>query len=347
MTDAYEGLDDAPIGAAATIPLKGSDREKRPRKERTGKRRRGGGGLGLLVAVLLAVVLLAFVPILSTAFAKTPKDRIGISYGGGPIEGNRFQQVVEPGSSLFFNGIFDNLYLYPSDQRSYIISDGPESTEGAPDFVRAPTSDRVQVSFQVALYYKLNTDDLRAFHEELGLRYRGYTSSGWARLIRETFQPQVESAIQEEARRSTVADLFGDADRLAEVQGNVQERLSERLEQALGQRFFCGPSFRAGGECSDVAVVIKRVDVPDAVATAFEGNRTSEIEVLTKQNEIAQREAEAESIAVLNEALAESGDQYVLLKAIESGQINFWVLPDDSGVTLQAPDTGAGGSGGG
>ena len=28
---------------------------------------------------------------------------------------------------------------------------------------------------------------------------------------------------------------------------------------------------------------------------------------------------------------------YVLLKAIESGKISFWVLPSDSGVTLQAP----------
>lgn len=345
MTDAHDELDDAPIGAAATIPLKGSDREKRPSKERTGRRRRGGGGLGLLVVVLIAVLALALVPLLQGAFAKTPKDRIGISYGGGPIEGNHFQKIVEPGSALFFNGLFDSLYLYPSDQRSYIISDGPESTEGAPDFVRAPTSDRVQVSFQVALYYKLNTDDLRAFHEELGLRYRGYTASGWARLIRETFQPQVESAIQEEARRSTVADLFGDADRLAEVQGNVQERLSERLEQALGQRFFCGPSFRSGGECSDVAVVIKRVDVPDSVALAFEANRTSEIAVVTKQNEIAQREAEAESIAALNDALAGSNGQYTLLKAIESGKINFWVLPDDSGVTLQAPDGATTGGG--
>jgi hypothetical protein len=30
---------------------------------------------------------------------------------------------------------------------------------------------------------------------------------------------------------------------------------------------------------------------------------------------------------------------YVLLRAIESGKISFWVLPSDSGVTLTAPST--------
>jgi hypothetical protein len=59
--------------------------------------------------------------------------------------------------------------------------------------------------------------------------------------------------------------------------------------------------------------------------------------VLTAQNEIAQRAAEAEAIKALNEGLAEGGMPYVLLKAIESGKISFWVLPSDSGVTLQAP----------
>ena len=31
----------------------------------------------------------------------------------------------------------------------------------------------------------------------------------------------------------------------------------------------------------------------------------------------------------------------VLLKAIESGKINFWVLPDDGGVNLTAPTDAA------
>ncbi len=74
--------------------------------------------------------------------------------------------------------------------------------------------------------------------------------------------------------------------------------------------------------------MIKSITIPSTVQDAFERNRQSEIDVAT-------REAEAEAIAALGDAL--SPGQYPLLKAIESGQITFWVLPD-GGITVAAPD---------
>jgi hypothetical protein len=73
------------------------------------------------------------------------------------------------------------------------------------------------------------------------------------------------------------------------------------------------------------------------VAQAFQDNRTSGIQILTKENEIKQRQAEAQAIA----ALGMTGDQYTKLKAVESGKTNFWILPDDSGITIAGPGTGA------
>jgi hypothetical protein len=272
------------------------------------------------------------------AFKKTPRNMIGISYGGGPFEGSHFQRIVQPGSGLFFNGFLDPLYLYPADQRSYIITRqrSQGSTSGV-DFVRAPSSDRVQVTYQVAIYFKLNTDRLRAFHEQFGLKYQAYTSSGWDQLLQDTFRQQIENTLQAETRKYAVADIYSDPKLLATLQREAQRSLSDRLDKAMGSRYFCGPTFSHGKPCTQPTFVIKQITIPEAVAGAFEDNRTSQAQILTKENEIQQRQAEAEGIAALNSALSVAGENYVLLKAIESGKINFWVIPDSSGVTLQAP----------
>ncbi|MEO7804306.1 MAG: hypothetical protein ABIS18_07995, partial [Actinomycetota bacterium] len=92
---------------------------------------------GFLVALILVILLL-------NSVKKTPRDFIGISYGGGPIEGARFQRVVEPGSSLFVNGFADKLYLYPVTQRNYIVSRRrDEGDVVGEDFITAPSLDRI------------------------------------------------------------------------------------------------------------------------------------------------------------------------------------------------------------
>jgi regulator of protease activity HflC (stomatin/prohibitin superfamily) len=313
--------------------------ENAPAPHRDPRRLRRPKAAWWLLAIPLVVVGLATTPTFIGGLRKTPRDRFGISYGGGPFEGVHYQRIVPPGSNLFFNGFFDSLYLYPADQVNYIVSQA--ATEGAtpaPDAIVAPTRDRVQVTYQVAVYFKLNSDRLRGFHEQLGLRYRAYTRDGWSTLMQDTFRQQMENALQEETRNVDVADLVGDANLLVELQENVQTKLTQRLAAALGEQFFCAPTFHPGGKCGDPVFVIKKVDIPTSVAKAFEDVRTSEIQVQTKENEIRQREAEARAIS----ALGLSGQEYDVLKAIESGKVSFWVLPNGSGVTIAGPGTGPG-----
>ena len=370
--------DAGPDELGAPAPLSEAERPPAGRAPRNGEgrwRSRAPRSWRWLLVVPVVLVVVALVPTFVSGLKKTPRDRVGISYGGGPIEGIHFQRIVQPGSRLFFNGFFDDLYLYPSDQVNYIVpqqsaqaaqqqaaqqaqaqgsqpaqgdqqAQGTQPTQGsqqgtqpAPDAVVAPTRDRVQVSYQVAVYFKLNTDELRDFHEQLGLRYRAYTKDGWNNLIRDTFRQQIENALQEETRKVDVADMVGNADLLVQLQDSVQAKLTQRLEDALGNRFFCAPTFRPGGDCGDPTFIIKRLDIPTSVSKAFEDVRTSEIQIQTKENEVRQREAEARAIA----ALGLSGQEYDILKAIESGKITFWVLDGQGGITITGPDAGAGG----
>jgi regulator of protease activity HflC (stomatin/prohibitin superfamily) len=327
------------LGAAPTEPAAKKRRRLRlPRRSdetrtphRLPLKRRG---LVILVLILVPILVVALIPVVAGAFKKTPRDKFGISYGGGPIEGTHFQRIVKPGSGLFFNGWFDNLYLYPADQRNYIVSKvKSEGSTRRADSIIAPSRDRVPVEYQVAVYFKLDGDRLRDFHENLGLKYKAYTSDGWTQLLQDTFRQQIENALQAETRRYDVADIYANADLLVQIQSEVQRSLKDRLVKAVGKDYFCGPTFKPGGKCSAPTFVIKKADVPKDVVKAFQDNRTSEVQVLTKQNEIQQRQAEAQAIAALNI----SGQDYVLLRGIESGQIKFWVVPSNNGLTLQAP----------
>src|SRR5262249_8944392 len=147
-----------------------------------------------------------------------------------------------------------------------------------PDSVIAPSRDRVQVEYQVATYFKLNIGLLRQFHEQLGLRYRAYTAKGWANLLSDTLRQQIEAALQQETGKYDVADLFGSAPRLNAVQKAVQSSLRSNLQESLGAPFFCGPTYSTTSKaCPDLVFLIKKIDIPKSVSSAYESNRTSQV----------------------------------------------------------------------
>lgn len=289
----------------------------------------------LLVAIMVIGLLSLFM-----AWKKTPQSHIGLSYGGGPFEGEHFQQVVSPGHGLFFNGWFDKLYLYPVTQRNYIISkSGVEGDRGHADFVPAPSSDRIEVDFEVAVYFKLNLNKLQEFHEQIGLKYHAWTDDGWDQMLNDSFRQQIENLIQEEARSYSVAAIYADPGILIQIQNDVERQLQGRVAEVLGNSYFCGPAFVEGEPCSPISFVIKRVTLPENVVASYQSIKVSENNIQVKQNEVLQAELQAKAVTVLNEALEAAGnsESYVLLKAIESGKISFWVIPSGADLALTTP----------
>jgi hypothetical protein len=343
----------APHGAAAPLPVGGRSTKSssagaqstdrgRTSLVRSGLRRIGFTGYQWTLIILLVLYFVALSPLpifggkgLAAGFAKTPKNMIGVSYGGGPIESAHFQRIVQPGSQLFFNGLFDSLYLYPADEQNYIISLNPRvGAVRGKDSIVAPTSDRVALTYQVAIYFKLNTDIIRQFHEQLGLQYKAYTTKGWNSLLQDTFRQNIENAVQEQTRGYTVSQLYGNSQNLIQFQTAVQHDFGLRLTSALGAPYFCSPSFKQNGTCGEPTFIVKQIDIPSTVANAFVNQRSAEIQ-------IAQRQAEADGIAALQKSGVDiNGNNYPILKGVENGSITFWVIPSSSGVTLTTPSSG-------
>lgn len=289
------------------------------------------GTVAIGVILVLAWVLLSF--------DKTPADKIGIRYGGGPIEGAHFEGIVDPGHSLYLNGFLDRQYLYPVTQRNYIIS--RRSGEGdvtGEDFVEAPSKDGVAVTFEVATYFKLNTDLLRRFHENIGLKYAAYTEDGWTRMLNDSFRQQIENAIQREARTYSVADLYFNRRVLQDIQNGIGQVLKDNVNNSLGGEYFCGPTFVIGrGNCPDFRFVIKQIRPLDSdVVQTFEDVRKSQIAIQTRRNELQQAKLQALAVRKLTQG-QKLTPEYVELKAIEAGKVTFWILPSNNPVTVQTP----------
>jgi hypothetical protein len=301
----------------------------------------GGGGsvrwgavFGTIVALVVGFLLFG----MFTATAKIPQDSIGLTYGGGPFEGQHFQDIVEPGTGRFVKGMFDKLYLYPVTQRNYIVSTRANEgdVEGA-DAITAPSSDRVPVTFEIATYFKLNLEKIRTFHENIGLKYRAWEHDGWNEMLNDSFRQQIEFALQRESRKHTVAELYASEQVLQDMQISIGQILKEEIEEVLGDEYFCGPTYEQGGACTDFTFVIKNVVIPDGLREQFQAIQESFAQISVRENEVQQRRLEADAIRELNAALEEAGQNYVLLRAIEEGSIEIMVVPSDIGLTLPTP----------
>jgi regulator of protease activity HflC (stomatin/prohibitin superfamily) len=297
------------------------------------------------VGLLLLIVLLITVP---SSFKKTDANEVGLSYGGGVFEGRHYQRQVNPGSGLFFNGVFDKLYRYPSTQRNYIISlEASEGDREHQDSIQAPSSDGVQITYQMAVTFKLNTnpEKLRKFHEQLGLKYHAYDNNdGWDRLLNDTMRQQIENATQRVSRRYTSEQIYRDTTVVRKIEGEIGQGLKEGVNVLLGDNYFCGPTFVQGKhDCPDFQFVIKKTDVPAPVRESFEKIKIAQNAALEAAQNVERAKQEALAVQQRVSALTACvkggipAHECVLYQAVEKGGIEFWVMDGNGDVNVTRP----------
>lgn len=268
------------LGASATLPggRKGRLRGRRGQspgpdgaqtrsddqpERNAGPRSSASSPIKGVVIAIAAVLIFAAMPVVTSAFKRTPSDKIGVSYSGGPFSGSTFQRVVDPGAGYFFNGFWSHLYLYPAGSISYSMPD-PSAEAGILERAEVvfPSSDHVPVTVTVTVHYRLNRDDIASFHESVGAAHAAHTDEGWAQMERQVIRSALSGSVQETLAGTDTESLISASDSVTQLESSMATRLGERLEAATGGRFFCAPEHSPGDLCGDPVVVIGSVEVP-------------------------------------------------------------------------------------
>lgn len=271
-----------------------------------------GIGIGVVVFLLIGGFLLF------SAWGSVPVDKVGLHYNGGPIEGQSFERIIQPGSGAQFLGPRDTLITLPIDQRSYVTC-AADNVDGdrcdGPDIVAA-TKGGAEMRFRIGVSFRLNTGDdvVRKFYEQICRKFKCDTGGGWDKMLQVQFRGPIEQAIQQSVRNYTVDQLFAGVDPdgsatsiLEEVQADIAEDLKENINQFVGGDYFCGPGFdRSKPEvCPEFQFQITdAVPTDEGVRAAFAENLASAQDVITAQNEANAAVAEAEGKRRAQEALA-------------------------------------------
>lgn len=271
-----------------------------------------------VLGVLLAIFLFIGGVLLFSAWGSVPSNKVGLHYNGGPIEGQSFERIIQPGSGAQFLGPRDTLALLPIDQRSYVTCNSEEvngDTCDGPDIVAA-TKGGAEMRFRIGVSFKLNSGDeiVQKFYEQICRKFDCTSGGGWDNLLKVQFRGPIEQAIQQSVRNYTVDQLFAGVNPdgastsiLEDVQKDIAADLKDNINNFVGGAYFCGPGFdRSKPEvCPDFQFQITdAVPTDQGVRDAFSRNLSSAQDVVTKQNEANAGVAVAEGKRRAQEALA-------------------------------------------
>ena len=276
-------------------------------------------GLIIWAVVIVAALMITLV---SVTWASTGVKEIGLHYSGGPIEGQSFDNVIAPGQPIRPIGIADSVYKLPSNQRTYITGDSSGADSGV---ITATNSNGNQVEFETSMTFQVNTtpDVVSAFYEDICTKYQNCQEAGWNLMLDDYLRKVQETTLQSVSRSISSEDMAKDPDVLTNIGQQVNERLPAQIESTMGGAYLEVSEFQ-----------VNNLHLPTSVINEYE-------QLTARQVETQQAEQQALTAKEL-EATLKNNPQYLELrktqafeKAVEKGQVEFWVLPQD--MTMNAP----------
>jgi hypothetical protein len=297
-----------------------------------------------LILLLTAVLLLLG----GCTSYNTDRNQLTARYGGGITEEKVWKGMVASGTTRnweFGTGAGDDLYSYPATPRTW-LAESQRNNEGRLERtanadrpgVECVTIDGTRMLVDYALSFRLNREPevFRAFHENIGDKndiqaWRG--GENWNRMVGVYFDSPVEKLIVDLCGGYTADELRNDSAKRREFGQALTAQGKEAIDRRVGGDYFCGSSLES---CGEIVFDVGRPELVNRDIILSEEQRqiaSNEVAVQTEENRRIEEELKAVELQI-----AELGpENYVLLKAIESGKITFMQLPPGGNVAVGAP----------
>jgi len=268
-----------------------------------------------LTATLIALPAAA---ILTGCSLSPAPDQAGLIYDAGPLSTTSFQECVSPGARSFY-GPSDREYTYPAGQRTYVFGGGEESDS---DFIGVADKDGIDLGVAGQLRFTLNTDcdTLVQFHEKIGLKYGG--GGDWSGILAVYLQQPLRKAITEATQGQTWRELYQDPKKKSDWENAVKSALPAAIEQATGGAYFI-----------NIDLSLQKPVLPQQLTDQLLATQRATEATLAQVEENKRLEQKALGEQKLVDLYG--ADNYVLLKAIENG--NIQILPVPQGAIINLP----------
>lgn len=224
--------------------------------------RRVASALGAAVLVLLASA--------GCSVKRVDEAHVGVGYTQGPIEGEKFDGVIEPGGS---RTVFDDkVYKLPARQITYIAgnkANGERCDECDRGSFQFTAKGGVQMNLDLATRSFLNRREaaLKPFFLEICQKHDCWTDEGWVKMLNETFGNPLEAVVKDVGLEFDAEQLRYNNETKDAFARRIGEEFVESQDRLIGRGdYFCGPGYRfketnkkADGFCPDPSVEVTSI----------------------------------------------------------------------------------------
>lgn len=271
-----------------------------------------------LIATVLTVMALGTT---ACSTVSTEPDQQAIRYSDPVVGAKEFKECFGP-SSYDMASPTNASYTYPAGQRVYnFIPDGGDGKTFS-----VTTKDGITLDVEGSIRFQLtdNCDELRQFHEKIGLKTAAYEDEGWVKFLNDYFRAPINRAITDATQGLEWSKIYSDPATKAEWEKTVSELLPRYVAQTIG-----------GDYITNYEVTLQKPILPEQLEAALRDTQVAVEQEKAQEARNTQVTTELDSIKQLVDVLGPEG--YNTYQAIKDGRITILPVPQGTNVTIPTP----------